>query len=156
MVIVSLIMARRRTKAKRRSSPKTFKVLGALESYAYLSIMTTNFLGTSPLQFLTSGNDIRMPQFGPSGPSDAYLAAGGSTEYINPDSQISLSEIVQNPALSFRALNNNVMGNWQNAAIQTFFVGAGFKLGKTLLRKPLANVNRNIIKPLTGASGIRL
>jgi len=139
------VMVRRR-KAKRRSSPRNFRLLKAVESYAYLSIMTENFLGSSPLSVLTSGSDIRTPV-------SSYT---GSMTYANPDNQISLQEMIQSPGLAFQALNANVMSNWQNAALQTFFVGAGFKLGRNLLRKPIANVNANIFKPLTGRAGFRL
>jgi len=108
--------------------------------------MTENFLGSSPLGVLTSGSDIRSPVAG-------YT---GSMTYVNADNQISLQEMIQSPGLAFQALNSNVMSNWQNAALQTFFVGAGFKLGRQLLRKPIANVNANIFKPLTGRAGFRL
>ena len=136
----------RRRKAKRRSRPKTFRLLGAIESYAYLSIMTSNFLGNSPLGVLTSGSDIRSPVAG-------YT---GDMTYVNADNTVSLQEMISSPGLAFQAVNSNVMSNWQNAALQSFFVGASFKIGKQILRKPIANVNRNIFKPLTGASGIRL
>jgi len=136
----------RRRKAKRRSRPKTFRILGAIESYGYLSIMTSNFLGNTPLGVLTSGSDIRSPVAGYS----------GDMTYVNADNTVSLSEMISSPALAFQAVNQNAMANWQNAALQTFFLGAGMKLTRSLLRKPIANVNRNIFKPLTGASGIRL
>jgi len=80
----------------------------------------------------------------------------GDMTYVNADNTVSLQEMISSPGLAFQAVNSNVMSNWQNAALQSFFVGASFKIGRQLLRKPIANVNRNIFKPLTGASGIRL
>ena len=95
----------RRRKAKRRSRPKTFRLLGAIESYAYLHIMTSNFLGNSPLGVLTSGSDIRSPVAG-------YT---GDMTYVNADNTVSLQEMISSPGLAFQAVTSNVMSKIKEA-----------------------------------------
>jgi hypothetical protein len=46
------------------------------------------------------------------------------------------------------------MNNYQSMAIQAASISIGFRLGKRLLRKPLALVNKNLVKPL--GLGIRI
>ena len=62
--------------------------------------------------------------------------------------QLSLTEIVTNPAAAFSGMQMNFMSNYQNMAVQAISINLGFKLGKRLLRKPINTVNRELIKPL--------
>ena len=133
---------RRRTKAKRRSSPKSFRILNAIESYAYASILTRNFAGTTPLGMLTAGADIRAPA----------ATYGGPMTFVNADNTVSLGELIQSPDLAFQALSSNVMNNWKSAFVETLAVGVSFRLGKRILSRPIANINRNIMKPLLGST----
>jgi len=50
--------------------------------------------------------------------------------------------------MAFSAMQSNAMANWQAMVIGSLGVSIGFKLGKKLMRRPIANVNRNIFKPL--------
>ena len=128
-------MARRRKKTSRRRSPKYFKIINAIEAYAYANLLTQGIAGTSPVGFLTGGSDITMDY------SNGSLVTTGTD-------QLSLTEIVTNPAAAFSGMQMNFMSNYQNMAVQAISINLGFKLGKRLLRKPINTVNRELIKPL--------
>ena len=50
----------RRKKTTRRRSPKTFKIINAIEAYAYANLLTQGIAGSGPVAFLTGGSDISM------------------------------------------------------------------------------------------------
>lgn len=79
----------------------------------------------------------------------------GVTSYQNPDNVISLQDIINNPGQSLGAAAQNFSGSLVPMAIQSALTSMTFRIGKRLLRRPLANVNRNLVKPALGA-GIRL
>tara|TARA_R100000329_G_C7617651_1_gene219437 strand:- start:2772 stop:3176 length:405 start_codon:yes stop_codon:yes gene_type:complete len=128
-------MARRRKKTTRRRSPKTFKIINAIEAYAYANLLTQGIAGTGPVNFLTGGSDISMDY------------SNGSLQVTGTD-QLSLSEIVTNPGAAFSGMQMNFMQNYQNMAVQAVTISVGFRLAKRLLRKPISTVNRELIKPL--------
>lgn len=136
-------MARRRTKRKSRRGPKTISILNAMEAYAYANLLSTGLMGTTPWEAITGKSDI------------GYTQMSGSTAMtlVGAD-KISLSEIVSSPDLALATMQNNFMNNYQSMAIQAASISIGFRLGKRLLRKPLASVNRNLVKPL--GLGVRL
>ena len=136
-------MARRRTKTKRRSRPKTVSLLNAMEAYAYANLLSTGLMGSTPWEALTGKSDI------------GYTQMSGSTAMTLVGAEkISLSEIVSSPDLALAAMQNNFMNNYQSMAFQAASISIGFRLGKRLLRKPLNSVNKNLIKPL--GLGIRI
>lgn len=128
-------MARRKTKKKRRSGPKYFKIINAIEAYAYANLLTQGIAGTGPVNFLTGGSDITMDY------------SNGALQVTGAD-QLSLSEIVTNPGAAFSGMQMNFMQNYQAMAVQAVTISIGFKLAKRLLRKPINTVNRELIKPL--------
>ena len=134
-------MARRRRKSKRRRSPKQFSLLNAAEAYAYASILSAGVFGNSPWGFITDQSDIAQS-------TDTSLMA-----YTGAQS-LSLSELVTHPDVAFNQMQSNVMSNYQAMAIASITTGVGFKLFKKLMRRPISNVNRNIMKPL--GVGIKL
>lgn len=136
-------MAPRKKKTVRRRS-RAISALNVLESYMYANIMTQSFLGTSPLGVFTSGSDIRSPASTYSGPMT----------YVNADSTVSLTEMIQSPDLAAQAISANAMANWKYAVGASLVTGVSFRLGKKLLRRPIANINRNLAKPL--GVGIKL
>ena len=75
--------------------------------------------------------------------------------YQNPDQVISLQDIIANPSEALGAAASNFSSKLIPMAIQSALTSMTFRLGKRLLRRPLANVNRNLGKPALGA-GIRL
>lgn len=134
-------MARRRSKSKRRRSPKQFSLLNAAEAYAYASILSAGVFGNSPWGFITDQSDIAQS-------TDTSMMA-----YTGAQS-LSLSELVTHPDVAFGQMQSNVMSNYQAMAIASITTGVGFKLFKKLMRRPISNVNRNIMKPL--GVGIKL
>jgi len=128
-------MAKRKGKKKRRSGPKYFKIINAIEAYAYANLLTQGIAGTGPVGFVTGGSDIAMDY------QNGALVVSGAN-------QVTLTEIVTNPAASFAGMQTNFMANYQNMAVQAIGIGVGFKLAKRLLRKPINTVNRELIKPL--------
>ena len=134
-------MARRRAKSKRRRSPKQFSLLNAAEAYAYASILSAGVFGNSPWGFVTDQSDIAQS-------TDTSLMA-----YTGAQS-LSLSELVTHPDVAFGQMQSNVMSNYQAMAIASISTSVGFKLFRKLMRKPISNVNRNIMKPL--GVGIKL
>lgn len=128
-------MARRKTKAKRRRSPKYFKIINAIEAYAYANLLTQGLAGTGPVGFITGQSDIVMDY------------QNGAMTVTGAD-QLSLTEIVTNPGVALAGMQSNFMANYQSMAVQAVTINLAFKLGKRLLRKPINTVNRELIKPL--------
>ena len=133
-------MARRR-KAKRRRGPKLFSVISAIESYAYANLLTEGLAGTSPVGFIIGTSDISVKQV-----SGAMVVSGAE--------ELTLAVIITHPTAAFMGMQTNFMANYQTMAVQAIGIGVGFKVARKLLRRPISNVNRNIMKPL--GIGIKL
>ena len=131
----------RRKKSKRRRGPKMFSVISAIESYAYANLLTEGLAGNSPVGFITGGSDI---SYGSSNGAMTVTGAG----------QLSLSEIITHPTTAFTSMQASFMANYQTMAVQAIGIGVGFKVARKLLRRPISNVNRNIMSPL--GIGIKL
>ena len=138
--------ARRRKKTTRRR--KSFSFLNALEAYTYAAIISENTVGTSPWGFITGATDIGYRQV-----SDYGL--GVTSRTVSGADEISLGDIMSEPGMALGAAASNFQSNLIPMALQSAAVGIGFRVGKRILRRPLASVNRNIVKPMLGA-GIRL
>jgi|TARA_R110000824_G_scaffold346007_2_gene532763 hypothetical protein len=141
-------MARRKSKAKRRRGPKMMSLINIAESYAYATILTEGLMGTSPVGVITGASDIKAIQ------SSASRSLVSDYSTYSGTEEISLADLVASPDVAFSQINSNMMSNWQAMAIQSLTVGLTFKFGKKLLRRPVANVNRNIFKPL--GMGVKL
>ena len=142
-------MARRKTKTKRRR-PSAISALNLLESYTYASILSQGLAGTTPIGMVTGQTDI--------GTQTTYNYTYGQgltpVQSVVGAGVISLGDIISEPALAVNALQSNFMSNYQSMAIQAFGTRLAFKFGKKLLRQPISNINRNIMKPL--GVGIKL
>lgn len=141
-------MARRSPRKKTTRRRRTFSLINALESYVYASIITENTLGTSPWGFITGATDIGYRES-----FDQGLGVG-STSLVGTN-EISLGDMISNPGLALGQAAQNFQGALVPMAIQSALTSITFRLGKRLLRRPLANVNRNLVKPMLGA-GVRL
>jgi len=138
-------MARSRAKPKRRRSG-AISALNLLESYTYANILSQGVAGTSPIGMITGDTDLQNV-------TSTYLGQTYELGVAGAD-VISLGDIVNQPALAVSALQSNFMSNYQSMAIQAFSTRLAFKFGKRLLRQPIANINRNLMKPL--GVGIKL
>ena len=132
-------MARGKKKTRRRRN-NDLKLINLVEAYAYADLMTRGVAGTSPYDFITGASDIST--------KTVYDSGFGSAMVVTGTDQISLSELVTSPDIAFGAMQSNFMSNWQQMVIGSLGISIGFRLGKKLLRRPIANVNKNIFKPL--------
>ena len=142
-------MVRRKAKPKRRRS-RAISALNLLESYTYASILSEGLAGTSPIGMVTGDTDLSSRQ-------QLTSYSGGQFNYstvVSGAGEISLGDIISQPGLAVATLQSNFMNNYQTMAVQAFGTRLAFKFGKRLLRQPIANINRNIMKPL--GVGIKL
>ena len=129
-------MARRKKKSRRRRA-KTISLINLAESYAYASVLTGGVANNTPVGFI------------------GFDGAGGTAlATTNGGASVSLQSLVADPGSSFDAMQTNFMSSYQAMAVQAIGIGITFKFAKKLLRKPIANVNRNMMKPL--GIGVRL
>ena len=133
-------MARRKKTRRRRDN--SIKLLNVMEAYAYADIGSRGIMGASPWEVITGGSSV--------GTSKVYDSGLGLTSMVSTGvgQEVTLTEMLQHPDMAFSAMQSNAMANWQAMVIGSLGVSIGFKLGKKLMRRPIANVNRNIFKPL--------
>jgi len=148
-------MARKKKRSRRRAS---FSVLNALEAYVYASILTEGVAGTSPIGLITGEKDITQVKTLTTLKQTTDSVGGGNESYsmvtVAADG-ISLSDIMAEPTLALGAMATNFQNNLLPMALAGFTTSISFRVGKRLLRKPISNINRNIIRPALGA-GVRL
>ena len=138
-------MAKR--KSKRRRSRKSFSVLNVLEAYVYATILTEGVAGTSPLGLITGSTDLKTTvTTGGVGRGDMVISGQG---------EISLGDIMSEPSIALDTMAANFQNNLAPMAIAAFTTSMTFRIGKRILRRPISNINRNIMKPALGA-GIKL
>jgi len=125
-------MARRRGRKTRRRSPKKISLIDLAESYAYASVLTSGVFANSPIGFI--GFD--------------GTGSGMAMATTNGGAALTLGGIVSDPGSSFDSMQANFMQNYQAMAVSAIGIGLTFKFAKRLLRKPIANVNRNLMAPL--------
>jgi hypothetical protein len=134
-------MARR--KAPRRRA-KSFKLLNALESLTYAEILSRGIEGTGIAGFITGQGDLGTTY---NESTSMYDTVGASA--------ISLSDIVRAPGLATSTMAMNLQSNIIPMAVGAATTAATFNIGRRLLRRPINNINANLMKPLLG-SGIKL
>ena len=132
-----------RKKAKRRSRPRGFRVLSGLESLAYASILSQGLMGTSVIGLFTGKQDIRLPM-------------NDQVQYVNKDGAITLSEIIATPDLALMAVMDNAKANILPMTMASIATGVSFRILKSVLRKPLRNIQNNLVNPFVGKGVIRL
>jgi len=149
-------MAKRGRKKARRRGPKTFSLYDAAVSYGNLSILTTGLLGSGPVEAVIGDYDIGMtstrtgidPGLGGNGRGSQILSTT-----LTGGEQISLSDIMYAPQMSF----DIIMGNAKTNMVPMMLAGVSFNFGAKLfrkvMRKQFASANR-MIKPL--GLGVRI
>jgi len=137
-------MAKRKT--KRRRSPKTISVMNVLESLTYASIISEGVAGTSVFGLF---GDTDLSQ------SSVYdQGLGTSSMTWTGGASLSLGDLVTEPGQALSIMQTNFSNNWKNMAVASFVTGLTFKFGRRLMRRPINNINRNIMKPL--GVGVRI
>ena len=135
-------MAPRRKKRTVRRS-RTFRVLNALEAATYGAIVLKGTTGYSnPISFFTDQADITLDSIDNLGSTNVY-------DYKGTD-QIGLQDLITSPGVAVQTLQSNLQANFIPMAVASFTTAVTFKVGKNLLRRPVASINRNIMKPLFG------
>jgi len=135
-------------KKGRRRRKAAFSILNAVEAFIYAEILMRGTTGSGVVGFFTGEGDIGI------GPGETI---GGITTYSQPVGvgEISLNDLMVNPGLAIATVSTNFKTNLLPMALASFTTSISFRIGRKLLRRPLASVNRSIIKPALGA-GIRL
>tara|TARA_X000001036_G_C20272546_1_gene640924 strand:+ start:245 stop:550 length:306 start_codon:yes stop_codon:yes gene_type:complete len=100
-------------------------------------------MGTSVVGLFTGQADIRAPM-------------NNAVQYVNKDGAITLSEIVATPDLAIMAIMDNAKANVVPMAMASIATGVSFRILKSVLRRPLSNVQRNLINPIVGKGLVRL
>jgi hypothetical protein len=144
-------MARKKKRSRRR---KTFSMLNALEAYVYATILTEGVAGTSPWGFVTGAADLGWSRSSATGDASA-LSRGTQQLAMTGAGEISIGDLMKEPSMALDTMASNFQSNLAPMAIAAFGTSITFRIGKKLLRRPISNINRNIIKPALGA-GIRL
>ena len=146
-------MAKKKRRSRRRAA---FSVLNALEAYVYATILTEGIAGTSPIGMITGATDLSRQTTSTSlgmGTFGRDMQTLSTT--VRGAQAISLGDIATEPGLAFSTMANNFQANLVPMAFAAFGTSFTFRIGKRLLRRPINNVNRNLIKPALGA-GIKL
>ena len=138
-------MAKRKS---RRRSRKSFSILNALESLTYAELLSRGITGGGIGQFLTGKGDLVSVANYDSG-------TGSYMDVVTGADAISLMDIVQSPSLATSTMAINLQNNIIPMAVGAATTAVTFNVGKRLLRRPISNINRNLVRPLLGA-GIRL
>lgn len=148
-------MAPRRRKRK-TSRRRGTSLINALEAYTYGAILSEGVAGTSPWGFFTGDTDIgyKSMSIGVGGADGSRY--GATSMQLVGASQISLGDLISNPSLSLNEMSKNLQSNLVPMAIQSLLAGVSFRFGKRLLRRPIANINRNIMTPMFGKGFVRL
>ena len=147
---------RKKKRSRRRAS---FSILNALESLTYASIISRGTTGGGIFEFFTGKADIGMSGSNPVAGSgyfgDLGIGLASTPSSLTGADQVSLGDLMQSPSLSLGVMTNNFAANIVPMAAGAFVTSMTFRIGKRLLRAPINNVNRNLIKPALGA-GIKL
>jgi len=129
-----------RKKKTRRRRDNSIRLLNVLEAYTYASILSEGITGSSPWGFVTGEFDlVEMTVTKPFGGEET---SWGGTEAI------SLQDLAREPGQALAIMSSNFGSSLTSMALQGIFTSVSFKVGRRLLRKPIANINRNIAKPL--------
>ncbi len=144
-------MARRKKSKRRKKSDMS--LVNIVESVGYASIMTEGLFNTDPYNFITGQDDLTL---GPSATYSGVFQTALTTGYTSSTGadKITLREVFSNPTVGFAVTQANLFNNWQSMMVKSIGWGIGMKVGKKLMRRPIANINRNIFKPL--AMGVKL
>ena len=123
----------RRAKARRVRRRKTFSIVNGIFSLAYANILSTGLFGTNLLTFFLGRTTA--------GYGGGFVSGPG----------IGIKELLTNGS-TMGQIVDNLSANLPNMLIQSVMLGVTERVFKSVMRRPLANVNRNIVTPLLGRS----
>jgi len=134
-------------KGKRRR-PASFSILNGIEAWIYGEILMRGTTGSGVLSFFTGEGDIG---YGAGETIGGIYIAGEPVGVA----QISLTDMMQNPSLAIATIAENFKSNLLPMSLAAFSTSISFRVGRRLLRRPLANNQKNLVKPDLG-TGIRI
>lgn len=123
-------MARRGRKVTRRRR-KSFSITNAIFSVGYADVISRGLFGTSILNFFLGKTT--------SGYGGGFVSGPG----------LGIKELIDDPS-ALNSVLSNAQKQLPNMLMQSFMLGITERVFKQVMRKPLANVNRNIVVPLLG------
>jgi|TARA_R110002020_G_scaffold286857_1_gene502327 hypothetical protein len=131
-------MARRKSKPRRRS--RSFSLTNAAFSLGYANILSQGLFGTNIAGFILGKTSQGYGASFVSGPGISFselinIGAGGS-----PGSEAGNLETIQ----------ANLRANLPSMLVQSITLSVTERVFKSVMRRPLSNVQRNIVKPLLG------
>tara|TARA_R110000824_G_scaffold120814_1_gene276506 strand:- start:2148 stop:2558 length:411 start_codon:yes stop_codon:yes gene_type:complete len=128
-----------RKKAKRPRRSRSFSLTNAAFSVGYANILSSGVFGTNLAGFLL-GRDS-------SGYGSSQVSGTG----------ISLQELIgiasgggSEAGGDLSTIQSNLKDNLPSMIIQSVALSVTERVFKSVMRRPLANVNRNIVRPLLG------
>jgi len=132
-------MARRKAQRRRRSRP-AFSISNALFSLGYANILSNGLFGTNIAGFLFGRTSAGYGAGFVSGPGISLnelinIGAGGGGSPEGGD---------------FQTIQNNLRNNLPSMLMQSITLSVTQRVFKSVMRRPLADVQRNIVKPLLG------
>jgi|TARA_R110000824_G_scaffold93023_1_gene225238 hypothetical protein len=138
-------MAKRKAPKRRTQG---IRVLNVLESLTYAEIISRGTTGGGLGSLIFGDTDL--------GYKSGNVGIGSlETSVAVGTDQISLGDLMSEPGQAVSVMAANFQANLLPMAVAGFTTSVGFNVGRRLLRKPINNINRNIMKPLFGA-GIRM
>jgi len=142
-------MAKR--KKTRRRSPKTMSLYDAAVAYGNLTILTEGTFGTGPIGFITGDYDLM--EVTTKSASDSWRTSQTLTTTLEGTDQISMRDMLNEPALAFNQIQTNVKANAVGMTVNAIFFNAGARVLKRAIRQPINQANR-FIRPL--GLGVRI
>jgi hypothetical protein len=141
-------MPRKKAKSRRRPA---IKILNVLESLTYAEIISRGTTGGGLGSLIFGDTDLGYTK------QMSYNQFDGNTTTMvaTGTDQISLGDLITEPGQAVTIMAQNFQSNLVPMAVAGFTTAAGFSVGKRLLRSPINNINRNIMRPLFGR-GIKL
>lgn len=127
----------KRKATRMRRARKSFSLVNAVFSLGYANIISKGLFGANIAEFFLGRT------------SAGYGAMG----FVS-GSGIGIRELITDPT-SLEQIQGNLAANLPDMLIKSLTLGVTERVFKQVMRKPLGNVNRNIVKPLLGA-GVKL
>jgi len=152
-------MARRKMQKKQRRTRRNraFNIANAAELYLTTDVLTRNFMGTNPFEFLTGQT---YGQTGTTGGVSRPMATYGYSYNPGDMNTITLPELLGFGAntrafsdSNLQLIKNNIKNNGIDALIQYAGVKIGFKVASKLLSKQRSFVNNQVL-PMIGAKSL--
>jgi len=131
-------MAPRKKKAPRRRA-RSFSLTNAAFSLGYANILTSGIFGANLAEFVLGRTSTGYGSMQVSGPGISFselisIASGGGSTAGG----------------DLATIQSNLKSNLPSMLIQSVTLSVTERVFKSVMRKPLGNVQRNIVRPLLG------